>query len=120
MTLPRLKSLLAAWASEKSLHQLVLSDECLLDHFFRYLEETYGCGHLAAHVAHACIMAFDEYVVSIYSDDSCRLLICVLERYGCKSPMTFNVTMTPYDIGSVTGAPRTDEPQLMQTHSSLN
>lgn len=76
MTLPRLKSLLVAWASEKSLHQLVLSDECLLDHFFRYLEETYGCGHLAAHVAHACIMAFDEYVVSTYSDDSCRLLNC--------------------------------------------
>ena len=78
MTLPRLKRLLAAWTSEKSLHQLVLSDESLIDHFFRYLEETYGCGHLAAHVAHACIMAFDEYVVNTYCDDSCRTAgICV-------------------------------------------
>lgn len=71
MTLASLKSLMAVWASEKSLHQLVLIRESLIDHFFRYLEETYGCGHLAAHVAHACIMAFDEYVVSIYSDDGC-------------------------------------------------
>lgn len=85
MTLPRLKSLLAAWTSEKLLHQLVLRDESLIDHFFRYLEETYGCGHLAAHVAHACIMAFDEYVVSIYCNDSCRLLDCVLRKHGCIS-----------------------------------
>ena len=82
MTLPRLKSLLAAWASEKSLHQLVLRDESFIDHFFRCLEESHGNGHLAAHVAHACIMAFDEYVVSIYSHDSHRQLECVLDRYG--------------------------------------
>ena len=62
--MPRLKSVLATWASQKLLHQVVLWDESLIDHFFRYLEETYGSGHLAAHVAHACIIAFDEYVVS--------------------------------------------------------
>lgn len=62
--MPRLKSVLATWASEKSLHQVVLWDESLIDQFFRSLEETYGSGHLAAHVAHACIIALDEYVVS--------------------------------------------------------
>ena len=61
--MPKLKSLLAAWASEKALHQLVLSNERLIDHFFRYLEETYGCGNMAAHVAHGCMMAFADYVV---------------------------------------------------------
>ena len=61
----RLVALLAAWAGQKQLDQLVLTDESLIDHFFRYLEETYGCGHLAAHVAHACVMAFDEYVVRL-------------------------------------------------------
>lgn len=60
----RLTSLLACWGSEKHLGQLVMTDESLIDHFFRFLEETYGCGHLAAHVAHGCVMAFDEHVVS--------------------------------------------------------
>lgn len=75
MTVTKLKSLLAVWASEKCLHDLVFSDESLIDHFFRYLEETYGCGHLAAHVAHGCIMAFDEHVVRTH----CLITI----RPGC-------------------------------------
>ena len=62
----KLKSVLAAWSSDKCLHDLVLGDESLIDHFFRYLEETYGCGHLAAHVAHGCIIALDEHVVSTH------------------------------------------------------
>lgn len=86
MTMARLKSLLAAWASEKALHDLVLSDESLIDHFFRYLEETYGCGHLAAHVAHGCIMALDEHVVRSHTllpeallADACHVLMPVFE-----------------------------------------
>ena len=60
----RLACLLASWVREKQLDEQVLCEESLVDHFFRYLEEAYGCGHLASHVAHGCVMAFDEYVVS--------------------------------------------------------
>ncbi len=60
----RLVSLLVSWATEKQLDEQVLCEESLVDHFFRYLEEAYGCGDLASHVAHGCMMAFDEYVVS--------------------------------------------------------
>ena len=85
MTASRLVSLLAMWASEKRLDQLVLSDESLVDHFFRYLEETYGCGHLAAHVAHGCIMALDEHVVSRppAAHACCLLYLKGGSRYTC-------------------------------------
>ncbi|KAA6417193.1 MAG: hypothetical protein FRX49_12830 [Trebouxia sp. A1-2] len=46
----------------EGLDEHVICEESLVDHFFRYLEEAYGCGDLASHVAHGCMMAFDEYV----------------------------------------------------------
>ena len=61
----QLVSVLACWVREKQLDEQVLCEETLVDHFFRYLEEAYGCGHLASHVAHGCVMAFDEYMVSL-------------------------------------------------------
>jgi len=65
MSMSQLVSVLACWVREKQLDEQVLCEETLVDHFFRYLEETYGCGHLASHVAHGCMMAFDEYMVSL-------------------------------------------------------
>lgn len=65
-----LLALLAAWTTEKRLDQRVLVNESFADAFFRYLEETYGCGSLASHVAHACLLAFDEYVVSLSTPSS--------------------------------------------------
>ncbi len=64
MSLSQLVSQLKSWVTEKQLDEHVLCEETLVDHFFRYLEEAYGCGHLASHVAHGCMMAFDEYMVS--------------------------------------------------------
>ena len=64
MSLSQLVSLLASWAMEKQLDEQVLCEESLVDNFFRYLEEAYGCGDLASHVAHGCMMAFDEYMVN--------------------------------------------------------
>lgn len=64
MSKSQLVSLLGSWVTEKGLDEHVICEESLVDHFFRYLEEAYGCGDLASHVAHGCMMAFDEYVVS--------------------------------------------------------
>ena len=64
MSLPSLLQLLAAWTADKRLDQHVLGNETFADAFFRYLEEVYGCGNLASHVAHGCMLAFDEYLVS--------------------------------------------------------
>ena len=87
MTVSRLLSLLASWASAKCLDQLVLGDESLIDHFFRYLEETYGCGHLAAHVAHGCMIALDEHVVShLPAAHACKLLAAA-QKLGPRQPV---------------------------------
>lgn len=64
MSLSSLLRLMAAWIAEKHLEEEVLLDETFADSFFRCLEETYSCGDVAAHVAHGCMMAFDQYVVS--------------------------------------------------------
>ncbi len=80
----KMVGLLAAWATEKQLDKQVLRDESLADHFFRYLEETYGCGNLASHVAHGCMMAFDEYVVSHTFSCNVRCPAWLLgKRFGC-------------------------------------
>ncbi|DBA69844.1 TPA: hypothetical protein ACH3X2_012558 [Trebouxia sp. C0005] len=67
MSKSQLVSLLGSWVTEKGLDEHVICEESLVDHFFRYLEEAYGCGDLASHVAHGCMMAFDEYVVCFQS-----------------------------------------------------
>ena len=64
INLQRLLKVLERWTIDKRLEQHVLVNESCADAFFRYLEEIYGCGHLASHVAHACMMAFDDYMVS--------------------------------------------------------
>ena len=72
----RMVGLMKAWAIEKHLDEQVVCEESLVDHFFRYLEETYGRGDLASHVAHGCMIAFDEYVVSHTILPAVNCLLC--------------------------------------------
>lgn len=76
MSMARMVDLMKAWAIEKHLDEQVVCEETLVNHFFRYLEETYGCGDLASHVAHGCMIAFDEYVVSHAILSAVTCLLC--------------------------------------------
>ena len=64
MSLTRLQTLLTSWLGRVQLRGHMVKHESNAEHLFRYLEETYGCGNLASHVAHGLIVAMDEHVVS--------------------------------------------------------
>ena len=77
MSLPSLLQLLAAWTADKRLDQHVLGNETFADAFFRYLEEVYGCGNLASHVAHGCMLDVNEYLegLLLLPRESCPCLL---------------------------------------------
>lgn len=52
-----------AWLRRVQLRGHMVKHESNAEHLFRYLEDMYGCGNLASHVAHGVIMAIDEHVV---------------------------------------------------------
>ena len=66
MSLAKLRTLLLNWLGRVQQRSHMVRHESSAEHLFRYLEEVYGCGNLACHVAHGAIMAMDEHVVSCY------------------------------------------------------
>lgn len=79
MSTAKLQMLLLNWLGRVQRRSHMVRHESSAEHLFRYLEEVYGCGNLACHVAHGAIMAMDEHVVSCYPTSE------ILAKHGAPS-----------------------------------